>query len=48
LELLSLNLSVGIKENTKKIGQDMLSPGRDLNPESPEYEAGLLLTGRYI
>jgi hypothetical protein len=28
----------------KILSQDSLSPGRDLNPGSPEYEAGVLTT----
>jgi hypothetical protein len=28
----------------KTLGQDSRSPGRDLNPGSPEYEAGVLIT----
>jgi hypothetical protein len=32
------------KENTKILSQDNRSPGRDLNPVPPEYEAGVLTT----
>jgi hypothetical protein len=29
---------------TKNLSQDNLSPGRNVNPELPEYEAGVLTT----
>jgi hypothetical protein len=34
----------GLRETTKTLSQDSVSPGRYLNPRSPEYEAGLLTT----
>jgi hypothetical protein len=34
----------GLRETTKNLGQDSRSPGQDLNPGSPEYEAGELTT----
>jgi hypothetical protein len=34
----------GLRKATKNLSKDTLSPGRDLNPELPEYEAGVLTT----
>jgi hypothetical protein len=34
----------GLRNTTKNISQDSWSPGRDLNPEPPEYEARVLAT----
>jgi hypothetical protein len=34
----------GPRKTTKNLSQDSLSPGRDLNPVPPEYDAGLLTT----
>jgi hypothetical protein len=34
----------GTEESQETISQDSQSPGRDLNPEAPEYEAGVLTT----
>jgi hypothetical protein len=34
----------GLRKNHEKLSQDSRSPGRDLNPEPPEYEAGVLTT----
>jgi hypothetical protein len=34
----------GLRKTTKILNQDSLSPGRDLNPGPPEYEAGVLTT----
>jgi hypothetical protein len=31
-------------KTTKNLGQDSWSPGRDLNPIPPEYEAWMLAT----
>jgi hypothetical protein len=31
-------------KTTKNLSQNNRSPGRDLNPVSPEYEAGILAT----
>jgi hypothetical protein len=35
----------GNEKTTKSLSQDSWSPGRDLNPEPAEYEAGILTTG---
>jgi hypothetical protein len=32
----------GMRRTTKNLSQVILSPGRDLNPSAPEYEAGML------
>jgi hypothetical protein len=32
----------GLRKTTKNLTQDNRSPGRDLNPGPPEYEAGVL------
>jgi hypothetical protein len=32
----------GLRKTTKCLGQDSWSLGQDLNPEPPEYEAGML------
>jgi hypothetical protein len=32
----------GLIKTTKNLSEDSWSPGRDLNPETPEYEAGAL------
>jgi hypothetical protein len=37
-------LSGGTEESHKGVSQDSWSPGRDLNPGLPEYEAGVLTT----
>jgi hypothetical protein len=34
----------GLRKTTKHLSQDSRSPGRDLNPGPPEYEAGVLTT----
>jgi hypothetical protein len=34
----------GLKKTTKNINQDSWSPGWDLNPGPPEYEAGVSIT----
>jgi hypothetical protein len=34
----------GLRKTTEILTHDSRSPGRDLNPEPPEYEAGLLTT----
>jgi hypothetical protein len=34
----------GRRKTTKTLSQDSWSPGRDLNPGPPEYEAGMLTT----
>jgi hypothetical protein len=34
----------GLRKTKKIISQDNRSPGRDLNPGPPEYEAGMLTT----
>jgi hypothetical protein len=34
----------GAEENHENFSQDSWSPGRDLNPGPPEYEAGMLTT----
>jgi hypothetical protein len=34
----------GAEKNKKKLNQHSRSPGRDLYPGSPEYEAGVLTT----
>jgi hypothetical protein len=41
---LSRHLHGGLRKNTKNLSQDSRSPGRDLNPGFPEYEAGVLAT----
>jgi hypothetical protein len=33
-----------LRKSTNNLSQDGLSPYRDLNPEPPEYEAGVLTT----
>jgi hypothetical protein len=37
-------LSRGTEESHGNLSQDRRSPGRDLNPESSEYEVGVLTT----
>jgi hypothetical protein len=37
----------GLRKTMKNLSQDSRSPGRDLNPGHPEYEAGVL-TIRYL
>jgi hypothetical protein len=37
-------LPVGTEENDENLSQDSQSPGRDLNPGPPEYEAEVLTT----
>jgi hypothetical protein len=39
---LSRNLPGGQRKPTESFSQDSRSPGRDLKPELPEYEAGAL------
>jgi hypothetical protein len=34
----------GLRKTTKNFSQDTRSPGRDLNPGPPEFEAGVLTT----
>jgi hypothetical protein len=34
----------GLRITTKNLSHDSRSPGRDINPGPPEYEAGVLLT----
>jgi hypothetical protein len=34
----------GLRKTMKPLRQDSQSPGRDLNPGLPEYEAGVLTT----
>jgi hypothetical protein len=34
----------GLRKTTKNLSQDSRSPGRDLDPGPPEYEAGVLTT----
>jgi hypothetical protein len=34
----------GLRKTTKNLSQGSRSPGRDLNPGPPEYEAGVLTT----
>jgi hypothetical protein len=34
----------GLRKTTKNLSQVSRSPGRDLNPGPPEYEAGVLTT----
>jgi hypothetical protein len=34
----------GLKRTTKNLNQDSRSPGQDMNPEPPEYEAEMLTT----
>jgi hypothetical protein len=34
----------GLRETTKTLKQDRLSPGTDLKPEPSEYETGVLTT----
>jgi hypothetical protein len=34
----------GLHKTTKNPSQDNQSPGRDLNPETPKYAAGVLIT----
>jgi hypothetical protein len=34
----------GVRNTTKNLSQDSRSPGQDLNPETLEYEAGVLST----
>jgi hypothetical protein len=38
------DIRVELKKITKKLSQDSLSPGRDLNPGPPEHEARVLIT----
>jgi hypothetical protein len=44
-KVLSRLFAGGTEETTKSVSQDIRSPGRDLNPEPPEYEAEVLTTG---
>jgi hypothetical protein len=41
---LSWHMPGRTEENHENLSQDSLSPGRDLNPEPPEYETGVLTT----
>jgi hypothetical protein len=41
-EVLSRHPHGGTGEGHENISQDSRSPGQDLNPEPPEYEAGVL------
>jgi hypothetical protein len=34
----------GLRKTTKKLSQDSWSLGQELNPELPEYDAGVLTT----
>jgi hypothetical protein len=34
----------GLKKTMKNLSQDSRSPGQDLNPRPPKYEAGVLTT----
>jgi hypothetical protein len=43
-KVLSYNLHGGTEENHENVSQDNRSPGQDLNPGSPEYEAGVIAT----
>jgi hypothetical protein len=43
-KVLSRKLPGDAERNDKKLSQDILPPGRDLNPGPPEYEAGMLTT----
>jgi hypothetical protein len=42
--LLSLHLPRVTEENHERLSQDHRSPGRDLKPGLPNYEAGVLTT----
>jgi hypothetical protein len=44
LKVLSKHFTEGTEENHEKLSQDIRSPGRDLNPGRPEYEAVVLTT----
>jgi hypothetical protein len=41
---LSWHLPGGTEENHENLRQGIWSPGRDMNPGPPEYEAGVLTT----
>jgi hypothetical protein len=43
-KVLSRHLPGGTEKTHKNHSQDSLSPGRNLNSEPPEYEAGVLST----
>jgi hypothetical protein len=43
-KVLSLHSPRKTKENHEKLRRNSRSPGRDLNPEPPEYETGVLTT----
>jgi hypothetical protein len=43
-KVLSRYLPGGLRKTTKNLTQDSRSPGRDLNPRPPEFEARLLTT----
>jgi hypothetical protein len=43
-KMLSQHLLGGAEENHENLNQDSQSPGRDLNPGHPEYEAEMLTT----
>jgi hypothetical protein len=43
-KMLSQHLLGGTEENHENLNQDSQSPGRDLNPGPPEYEAEMLTT----
>jgi hypothetical protein len=40
------HLTGGTEKNHENLSNDSPSPGRDFNPGSPEYEAGVLTAGR--
>jgi hypothetical protein len=42
IKVLSRHLRGRSEENHETLGQDSRSPGQDLNPGIPEYEAGVL------
>jgi hypothetical protein len=44
LKVLSRHLPGGTEENDENLSQNCRSPGRDLSPGPPEYEAGVLTT----
>jgi hypothetical protein len=41
---LSRHLPGGTEENNENHSRDSWSPGRDINPEPPEYETGMITT----
>jgi hypothetical protein len=44
VKVLHQNLPGRTEKTTENLNHDSLSPGRNLNPGSPEYEAGVLTT----